>query len=200
MIRINLLPHREAKRQAQKRQMGILAGGVAILGALSVLLGYSVIAGFIELQRGNNEFLKTEIGKLDKEIAEIKVLKEKTKSLLDRKKVVEDLQADRSSSVHLLDQLVRQLPEGIYLKSIKQNGKQVTLQGYAQSNARVSTLMRNLEESPWLETPTLVEIKAVALPNNVRANEFTLRITQSNPQAAAPTPASSATPSKDKKS
>lgn len=196
MIRINLLPHREAKRQAQKRQMGVIAGGVAILGALSVLLGYTVIAGFIELQRGNNDFLKGEIAKLDKEIAEIKVLKEKTKSLLERKKVVEDLQADRSSSVHLLDQMVRQLPEGIYLKSIKQNGKIVTLQGYAQSNARVSTLMRNLEESPWLETPTLVEVKAVTV-NGLRANEFTLRVTQSNPQAAAP--ASPATP-KDKKS
>ena len=195
MIRINLLPHREEKRQAQKRQMGVIAGGVVILGILSVLLGYTIIAGIIEYQKGNNEYLKGEIGKLDKEIAEIKALKDKTKSLLDRKKVVEDLQTDRSSSVHLLDQLVRQLPEGIYLKAIKQEGKTVTIQGYAQSNARVSTLMRNLEESPWLESPNLVEVKAVTV-NNVRANEFTLTVKQSAPQQAVP--ASPAT-AKDKK-
>ena len=196
MIRINLLPHREEKRLAQKRQMGVIASGVAILGVLSVLLGYTIIAGFIEHQRGNNDYLKAEIGKLDKEISEIKALKEKTKSLLDRKKVVEDLQTDRSSSVHLLDQLVRQLPEGIYLKTIKQNGKTVTLQGYAQSNARVSTLMRNLEESPWLEAPNLVEIKAVTL-NNLRVNEFTLTVQLSAPQQVVP--ASPVTP-KDNKS
>jgi type IV pilus assembly protein PilN len=196
MIRINLLPHREEKRQAQKRQMGVIAGGIAILGVLSVLLGYTIIAGIIEYQKGNNEYLKGEIGKLDKEIAEIKALKDKTQSLLARKKVVEDLQTDRSSSVHLLDQLVRQLPEGIYLKAIKQNGKSVTIQGYAQSNARVSTLMRNLEESPWLESPNLVEVKAVTV-NNLRANEFTLTVKLSAPQQAVP--ASPAT-SKDKKS
>lgn len=196
MIRINLLPHREEKRVAQKRQMGVIAGGVAVIGILSVLLGYTIIAGFIEHQKGNNEYLKGEIGKLDKEITEIKALKEKTQSLLDRKKVVEDLQTDRSSSVHLLDQLVRQLPEGIYLKTIKQNGKSITLQGYAQSNARVSTLMRNLEESPWLESPNLVEIKAVTL-SNLRANEFTLTVQLSAPQQAVP--ASPVTP-KDKKS
>ena len=196
MIRINLLPHREEKRIAQKRQMGVIAAGVAIMGLLSVLLGYTIIAGFIEHQNGNNEYLKGEIGKLDIEIAEIKALKDKTKSLLDRKKVVEDLQTDRSSSVLLLDQLVRQLPEGIHLKTIKQNGKSITLQGYAQSNARVSTLMRNLEESPWLESPNLVEIKAVNL-NNARVNEFTLTVQQSAPQQAVP--ASPATP-KDNKS
>lgn len=196
MIRINLLPHREEKRLAQKRQMGVIAAGVAVLGLASVLLGYTIIAGILEYQKGNNEIFKTEIAALDKEIAEIKALKEKTKSLLDRKKVVEDLQADRSSSVHLLDQLVRQLPEGIYLKTIKQNGKAITLQGYAQSNARVSTLMRNLEESPWLELPNLVEVKAVTL-NSLRANEFTLTVNLSAPQAAVP--ASPATP-KDKKS
>ena len=196
MIRINLLPHREEKRLAQKKQMGVIAVGVAIMGLLSVLLGYTIIAGFIEHQNGNNEYLKGEIGKLDIEIAEIKALKDKTKSLLDRKKVVEDLQTDRSSSVLLLDQLVRQLPEGIHLKTIKQNGKSITLQGYAQSNARVSTLMRNLEESPWLESPNLVEIKAVNL-NNARVNEFTLTVNQSAPQQAVP--ASPVTP-KDKKS
>ena len=196
MIRINLLPHREEKRHAQKRQMGVITGGVAILGVLSVLLGYTIIAGIIEFQNNNNDYLKGEITKLDKEIAEIKALKEKTQSLLDRKKVVEDLQANRSSSVHLLDQLVRRLPEGIYLKTIKQSGASIQLQGFAQSNARVSTLMRNLEESPWLGAPNLVEVKAVTV-NSLRANEFTVTVNLTPPQQAAP--ASPAKP-KDKKS
>ena len=194
MIRINLLPHREEKRLAQKRQMGVIAGGVAILGVLTILLGYTVIAGMIEYQKGNNSYLKGEIAKLNDQIQEIKALKEKTNALLDRKKVVEDLQANRSESVHLLDQLVRQLPEGIYLKAVKQTGKVVNIQGYAQSNARVSTLMRNLEASPWLEAPDLVEIKSVTV-NTLRANEFSLNVKLAGPKPSEPT---SAKP-KDKK-
>jgi len=181
MIRINLLPHREAKRKARQQQMVAISGGVVALGALSILLGYMIIGGMIEQQEDNNRFLKAEIAKLDKEIEEIKVLKEKTQSLLDRKKVVEDLQADRSQAVHLLDQMVRQLPGGMYLKAIKQTDKKVNIQGYTQSNARVSTLMRNLEASPWLENPQLVEIKAVTV-NNVRANEFSLLVDIAPPQ------------------
>lgn len=187
MIRINLLPHREEARKARQKQMAFIAGGVLILGALGVLLGYIVIAGLIEHQNSRNQIFKDEIVKLNKQIEEIKVLKEKTKSLLDRKKVVEELQSNRAETVHLIDQLVRQLPEGIYLKSIKQNGKTVNLQGYAQSQARVSTLMRNLEASPWLEAPDLVEIKAATV-NNLRANEFTLnvKISRPEPEKAAP--------------
>ncbi len=193
MIRINLLPHREEKRLAQKRQMGVIAGGVAILGILTILLGYTAIAGMIEYQKGNNSYLQSEIAKLNKEIEEIKALKEKTNALLDRKKVVEDLQANRSESVHLLDQLVRQLPEGIYLKAVKQTGKVINIQGYAQSNARVSTLMRNLEASPWLESPDLVEIKSVTV-NNLRANEFSLNV-----KLAGPKPTDTPAKPKDKK-
>lgn len=175
MIRINLLPHREAKRKARQQQMIVISAGVAILGALTVLAGYLVIGNLTDRQEENNRYLKSEIAKLDKEIQEIKVLKEKTQQLLDRKKVVEDLQAGRSTAVRLLDQLVRQLPAGMYLKSIKQVDRKITIQGYTQSNARVSTLMRNLEASPWLENPQLVEIKAVTV-NNQRANEFTLDV------------------------
>ncbi|OFZ68852.1 MAG: fimbrial protein [Betaproteobacteria bacterium RBG_16_58_11] len=196
MIRINLLPHREEKRKARQQQMLFISGGVAVLGALSVLLGYIAIAGLIDHQNGNNQYLQSEITKLNTEIEEIKALKDKTRSLLDRKKVVEDLQADRAEAVHLLDQMVRLLPEGIYLKGVKQNGKVVNIQGYAQSNARVSTLMRNLEASPWLETPDLVEIKAVTV-NNLRANEFSLNIKISAPQKEA---IPSAKQPKDKKS
>lgn len=188
MIRINLLPHREEKRLAQKRQMALLAGAVVAIAILAILLGYTAIAGMIEYQKSNNDYLKSEITKLDKEIEEIKALKEKTNSLLDRKKVVEELQANRSESVHLLDQLVRQLPDGLYLKSVKQTGKVVNIQGYAQSNARVSTLMRNLEASPWLESPDLVEIKAATV-NNARVNEFSLNVKLSAPKTDAVAPA-----------
>ena len=181
MIRINLLPHREEKRKARQQQMLVISGGVAALGALIVLLGFVTIAAMVGEQEGNNQYLKGEITKLNKEIEEIKALKDKTRSLLDRKKVVEDLQADRAEAVHLFDQMVRLLPEGIYLKSIKQNGKVVNIQGYAQSNARVSTLMRNLEASPWLESPDLVEIKGVTV-NSLRANEFSLNVNVSPAQ------------------
>ena len=122
-----------------------------------------------------NEYLKTEIAKLDKDIADIKKLKEQTQALLARKQVVETLQTNRSQDVHLLDQLVRRLPEGVYLKSIEQAGNLVHLQGYAQSSARVSTLMRNLNASPWLEGATLVEIKSATV-QGLRANEFSLDV------------------------
>jgi len=111
----------------------------------------------IEIQADRNKFLKSEVAKLDKEIAEINKLKDEIQALLARKQVIETLQADRAQTVHLLDQLVRQVPEGVYLRSIVQRGLRVKLLGYAQSNARVSTLMRNIEASPWLELPELVE-------------------------------------------
>ncbi len=196
MIRINLLPHREEKRKARQQQMLFISGGIAVFAALSLLLGYITIAGMIDHQNGNNQYLKGEITKLNTEIEEIKTLKDKTRSLLERKKVVEDLQANRAEAVHLFDQMVRLLPEGIYLKGIKQNGKVVNIQGYAQSNARVSTLMRNLEASPWLEAPDLVEIKAVTV-NNLRANEFSLNVKISSPQKEEVSPAKQP---KDKKS
>lgn len=185
MIRINLLPHREEKRKARQQQMLFISGGVAALGALSVLFVYLAIATMISEQAGNNQYLKGEITKLNTEIEEIKALKDKTRSLLERKKVVEDLQANRAEAVHLFDQMVRLLPEGIYLKAVKQNGKIVNIQGYAQSNARVSTLMRNLEASPWLELPDLVEIKGVTV-NSVRANEFSLNVKISEPHKTEP--------------
>ncbi|MFZ1444122.1 MAG: PilN domain-containing protein, partial [Candidatus Dechloromonas phosphoritropha] len=136
-------------------------------------LGYTIIDGHITSQASANDFLKREIAVLDKQIAEIKLLKEKTQALLARKQVIEDLQRDRSETVYLLSELVNQVPEGVYLKSLKQDGAKVNITGYAQSNARVSALMRNLEASPWLENPQLVEVKAVVL-NGRRSNEFAM--------------------------
>lgn len=175
MVRINLLPHREQKRQARQRQFVSLAIGLVVLALAVVGLGHIVIVQRIENQNSRNTLLKTEIAKLDEQIKEIDKLREQTQALLARKQIVETLQANRTEAVHLLDQLVRQLPDGLYLRSVKQNGAKVTLIGYAQSNARVSTLMRNIENSPWLTAPELVEIKSVPLDKQ-KVNEFTLNL------------------------
>jgi type IV pilus assembly protein PilN len=175
MVRINLLPHREQKRQARQRQFVSLAIGLAVLGIAVVGLGHVVIAARIDNQGSRNKLLQDEIVKLDEQIKEIDKLREQTQALLARKQIVETLQANRTEAVHLLDQLVRQLPDGLYLKSVKQTGGRVTLVGYAQSNARVSTLMRNIESSPWLTTPELVEIKSVPLEKQ-KVNEFILNL------------------------
>jgi type IV pilus assembly protein PilN len=199
-VRINLLPHREQKRAARQRQFIILAGLFLGLGAIISVAGHTVIAAKIDNQAGRNSFLNTEITKLDNQIEEINALKDKTRALLDRKKVVESLQADRSMVVHLLDQLVRLLPDGVYLKSIERKGNNVKLVGYAQSNARVASLMRNLDESPWLEAPALIETKAV-IQNKLRVSEFSLDVKLTPPKAPEgdDKKASQSSNSKDKK-
>jgi type IV pilus assembly protein PilN len=178
MIRINLLPHREEKRKRRQQQFGVLAGIAAILG-LAVAGGvYFYLDTQVSQQTANVNYMKGEIGKLDKQIEEIRKIREETASLLAKKQVVEGLQSNRSEPVQLLDQLLRQLPEGVYLKQVKQVGAKVNILGYAQASARVSTLMRNLGASPYLENPELVEIKAVASPSNPagRVNEFNMNV------------------------
>ena len=173
MIRINLLPHREEKRKARRQQFYSLLGMVSVLGALIVFFVYSVISGYISAQEAKNEFLKKEIAVLDKEIEQIKRLKEQTQALLARKQVIESLQRDRAEAVRLLSEMAKQMPEGVYIRSLKQEGAKISIGGYAQSNARVSTLMRNIEASQWLEKPRLIEIKAVTVDKR-RLNEFSL--------------------------
>ena len=173
MIRINLLPHREEKRRARRQQFYGLLVLVSVLAGLIVFLTYSIIDGYITSQEARNSFLKSEIAALDKQIDEIKKLKEQTQALLARKQIIESLQRDRAEAVRLLSELVKQMPEGVYLRSIKQENAKISLVGYAQSSARVSTLMRNIEASPWLERPQLVEIKAVQVEKR-RLNEFRL--------------------------
>jgi len=173
MIRINLLPHRELKRSARQRQFYVQAGMIAGLGVLIVFFVHGVLSARISYQMERNNFLEKEIAVLDIQIDEIKKLKEQIQVLLARKKVVEGLQTNRAETVHLLDQLVRQLPDGVYLKSVKQTGVRINITGYAQTNARVSTLLRNLESTPWFESPNLVEIKALT-QGTTRLSEFNL--------------------------
>ena len=173
MARINLLPYREERRKRARQHFFVVAGGTAVVGALIVVAMHGFYAAKIDTQLERNRFLQSETAKLDKEIAEINKLKDEIQALLARKQVIETLQADRAQTVYLLDQLVRQMPEGVYLKSVTQKGMSVNVLGYAQSNARVSTLMRNIESSPWLAAPGLVEVKASTVEKR-RVAEFNL--------------------------
>jgi type IV pilus assembly protein PilN len=183
-IRINLLPHRQIKRAQQQRLFVGMLLGAAALGALVVAGGHLLIANAKDNQTRRNELLRQEMAVLDKQIEEIKALKEKTQALLARKGVVESLQTNRAEAVHLFDELARRIPEGLYLKGLKQAGDQLSIQGYAQSSARVSTLMRNLDESPWLEAPNLVEVRAAQMDKQ-RVSEFNLTVRQTKQEPPA---------------
>jgi type IV pilus assembly protein PilN len=180
MIRINLLPHREAKRkQKQAAFIAMLVLG-GLLGVAVVLLVGGWNASRIAIQEQRNSVLSTENAELDKKIKDIATLKEEINALKSRQQAVEDLQGDRNQPVYLFDELVRQTPEGVYLKSFEQNGQRVVLNGYAQSQERVAELLRNLSgNSPWLERPELTEVKAATLTQNKvvrKAVEFTLAV------------------------
>lgn len=175
MIRINLLPHREERRKERRQQFYALAVLVAVLAGLIWFVGFGYIDRQIDGQVAKNQFLKKEIAELDKQIEEIRKLKEQTDALLARKQAIESLQTNRSETVHLLNELAKQLPAGTYLRSIKQEQQRITLVGFAQSNARVSTLMQNLDSSPVMERPVLVEIKAASVGKQ-RLSQFTLTV------------------------
>lgn len=180
MIRINLLPHREAKRkQKQAAFIAMLVLG-GLLGAAVVLLVGGWNASRIAIQEERNTVLKTENAELDKKIKDIATLKEEINALKSRQQAVEDLQGDRNQPVYLFDELVRQAPEGVYLKGFEQDGQRVVLNGYAQSQERVAELLRNLSgNSPWLERPELTEVKSAVLTQDKiarKAVEFTLAV------------------------
>jgi type IV pilus assembly protein PilN len=175
MIRINLLPHRQIKRAERQRQFGLMALFTAVLASAIVFVGWTYLGSKKQAQLDRNARLEQAIAKLDVEIADIKELKDQINSVLERKQIVENLQTNRSQAVVVMDELARQLPEGLFLKSIKQVGNVITVQGVADTNARVATLVRNLEVSNWLESPVLIEIKAVTV-NGIKQNDFTLQV------------------------
>lgn len=184
MIRINLLPHREERRRARQAQFIALSVLSLLLAVIVWGLVHLAISARIDYQGRRNAYLEKETAILDKQIDEIKKLREQTKVLLERKDAVEKLQSDRSRVVHLMDQMLRILPDGVYLKSIKQTGDVINLVGYTQSNARVSTLMKAIQDSAWLESPSLVEIHASAV-NGAPISEFTLTFSLTKPQGTA---------------
>jgi len=164
-ILINLLPHREARREQRKRGfLGVLAG-VAVAGVAAVFAGGLAIDQAIEQQARRNQFIKGENTKLDAQIAEIRALREEIAALRARQQAVENLQSDRTLPVRLFDELSRLTPEGVLLRQLRQDERKVSLAGHAQSNDRVAEFLRILsEKSPWLERPELGEIKEVVLP------------------------------------
>lgn len=188
MIRINLLPHREAKRKERKNAfvamlfLSLLVGGVIVM----VVGGY--FANKISNQDERNSFIKAENTRLDGQIKEIASLKQEIDALKARQQAVEDLQSDRNQPVYLMDELVKQIPEGVYLKSFKQEGQRVALNGYAQSNERVSELLRNLSNnSPWLERPDLIEIRSAGVGSGKNAKkvfDFTVNVGIKRPRDA----------------
>lgn len=182
MIRINLLPHRELKRRERRQQFFVVSVAMVVVGLLVALLVHTVIAGYIERQERRNDFLKSEITKLDAQIAEIKRLREQIDALLARKQVIESLQTTRAQAVNVMNEFARRVPDGVYLRSIKQTGPKIALLGYSQSNSRVSALMRSLDESPYLANPGLVEIKAATV-NKRRVSDFALNIGIEGPKA-----------------
>lgn len=175
MIRINLLPHRELKRKARQQQFALLSGLTVAIGILIIWGVHEIVVEKINQQQARNQYLQSEIALLDRQIAEIKTIREKIQQLLSRKQIIESLQTDRVKVVHMLDQVARRIPDGVNLKNFKQTEQHLHLSGYAQSNAWVSTLMRNLDASPWFESPLLVEIKAVNIDGK-RLNEFDLNV------------------------
>jgi type IV pilus assembly protein PilN len=191
VILINLLPHREEKRAARKRAFFVALGVAAVVGAVAVGIWYSLLEQLTSAQQARNAFLKGEIAKLESQIKDIANLRNEIEALKARQRAVEDLQTNRNIPVYLLDELVKQTPEGIYLSSIKQNGGVVTVAGVAQTNERVSEFLRNAQyNSKWLERPELVEIKAVnmttANKEQRRLYEFSMRVTMKRPSAPAP--------------
>jgi type IV pilus assembly protein PilN len=183
MITINLLPHREEKRRARRKNFYVSLGASAGAALLVGLVVHLVIVGYIEAQEGRNNIFKLEIAKLDKEIAEIRQIREQINALLARKQVIEDLQSHRAETVHLFNELVMQMPEGVALRTVSQSGLKIALAGTTQSNARVSTLMRNIEGSAFLEQPQLVEIRA-ASRNGRRVGDFQMNSQIERPKKA----------------
>ncbi len=212
MILINLLPHREEKRRQRKQAFFAALGAAAVLGLVIVGGWYSVLQQMKAAQASRNDMLRAEIKKLDNQIKDIAQLRTEIEALKARQKAVEDLQTDRNTPVQLLDELTRQAPEGIYLTSIKQAGNLVTVTGVAQTNERVSEFLRNtLYNSPWLEKPELVEIKAATVQGTSRERaaaasadarrlfDFTLRLSIKRPTPAAADGAASGVPAKGAK-
>ena len=180
MIRINLLPHREEKRKQRRQAFFAMLVLSAIVGGIILMLVGGYVANSIFSQNARNTVIKNANAKLDEDIKEIASLKQEIDALKARQQAVEDLQSDRNQPVHLLNELVKQVPEGVYLRSFKQEAQRVVLNGYAQSNERVSELLRNLSNSSaWLERPDLIEIRSTGLGQGKDAKkvfEFTINV------------------------
>jgi type IV pilus assembly protein PilN len=182
MTQINLLPWREEQRQEQKKQFVLMVVMTCVLAAAIVGLIHVQMQSKIDYQLSRNNFLTAEIAKVDEEIKEIKELQKVRRSLIERMEVIQDLQGSRPSIVHLFTEIVSSVPNGVYLKSLIQEGSNLRIIGEAESNARVSTYMRNLQASAWLKDPNLTVIEIEDKTVN-RVSSFTLTVKQTSPNA-----------------
>lgn len=183
MARINLLPWREQLREERKQRFLVTLAGVLVVAAGVVFLGDQLLNAAIEQQNARNSFIKKEIAVLDARIKEISELKTRRQQLLERMKIIQDLQGNRPIIGRVFDQLVRTLPDGVYFTSVKMTGKNIAILGAAESNNRVSNLMRNLDGSEWLEAPNLTQVKATTSGALDQANVFQLSVQQTQPAA-----------------
>ncbi|MGH8455818.1 MAG: PilN domain-containing protein [Stenotrophobium sp.] len=175
-IRIDLLDWRQARRDRQKKQFLAMLGIGAIASIALVLLGLLTATAELDHQKARNEYLKQQIAETDKKIKEIQDLEKTKESLLARMRVIEELQANRSATVHFFDEIVNTVPDGVTLTGIKQSGGSVTIDGIADSNGRVSTYMKNLDASQWFADPKLIVIKTSDDKDKQRKSEFTLQV------------------------
>ena len=189
MARINLLPWREQLREERRKQFLVILGGIFVLSCGAVFLGDQYLSGEITRQEARNAFIQQNIAQLDVRIKEISELKTRRQQLLARMKIIQDLQGNRPVIGHVFDQLVRTLPDGVYFRELKMQGDTLSISGEAESNNRVSNLMRNLDASDWFASPTLIEVKATTAGAVDQANTFQLTVKQTQPGApATPSP------------
>jgi type IV pilus assembly protein PilN len=175
MPSINLLPWREERRKVRQQTFQMRVVLAAIVGIVVLILWWLGLSNAISNQNERNAYLNNQIKQIDKQIADIKTLQQQKAQMLARMNIIEQLQASRMASVHLFDQLVKTLPAGIYLTQVSQNGSQLTIQGVAESSARVSTYMRNIDTSPWMSDPNLQVVqKDTGIDFGVRAQQFTV--------------------------
>ena len=184
MARINLLPWREAERKERQKEFGMMVLAGALLSAFVVFAVHQLIQGQIGAQQTRNQFLQNEIGSVEKQIREIQDLDKTKQNLLARMNIIQELQSSRPQIVHLFDEIVNTLPDGVFLDQIEQKGGQVTFTGQAQSNARVSSMMRNIDESEWLEKPALVFIESKE-KTGTGYSQFKLMVKQTSQNAEA---------------
>ena len=182
MAQINLLPWREQLREERKQRFLVTLAGVFIVGAGVVLLGDQYLGSAIEQQDARNDFVRKEIAVLDARIKEISELKTRRQQLLERMKIIQDLQGNRPIIGRVFDQLVRTLPDGVHFTGVKMTAKNIAIVGAAESNNRVSNLMRNLDSSDWLTSPNLTEVKSVTAGALDQANVFQLTVQQTQPE------------------
>lgn len=187
-LRINLLDWRAERRERRKKQFQLLLVAAAVAGAGVSFLLYQWADGALQHQQARNDYLQRQIAEIDQKIKEIQDLERTRDNLLARMRVIESLQANRSATVHFFDEIVNTLPEGVTLTSLRQQGQQVTIEGVADSNGRVSAYMKNLDASPWFEDPRLIVIRTTEAQGRRRASEFTLQVRSRTQAASGETP------------